>query len=87
MVLQGRYLVRAFPLFILLLALSKERKAEKGDSKKSKQTDEEGKTGKPATEQEEKPATIPSAYDEDLMLRAAMYGVLFQAYADKVTRN
>ncbi|XP_074608699.1 cilia- and flagella-associated protein 46-like [Acropora palmata] len=64
-------------------ALSKESKTEKGDLKKSKQTDEEGKTGKPATEQEEKPATIPSAYDEDLMLRAAMYGVLFQAYADK----
>ena len=35
-------------------------------------------------EQEEKPPAIPSAYDEDLMLRAAMYGVLFQAYADKV---
>ena len=26
-----------------------------------------------------------SVYDEDLKMRAAMYGVLFQAYADKVT--
>lgn len=47
--------------------------------------DEKGKTGKPVAEQEEKPSSLPSAYDEDLMLRAAMYGVLFQAYADKAS--
>lgn len=47
--------------------------------------DEKGKTGKPVAEQEEKPSLLPSAYDEDLMLRAAMYGVLFQAYADKAS--
>jgi len=58
-------------------------KAEKQDSKDGKLTDDKGKTGKPAAEQEDKPAPLPSAYDEDLMLRAAMYGVLFQAYADK----
>ena len=48
-------------------------------------SDEKGKTGKPAAEQEEKHPALPSAYDEDLMLRAAMYGVLFQAYADKAS--
>lgn len=53
---------------------SKGVKTEKQDSKESKL----------GVEQEEKPPAIPSAYDEDLMLRAAMYGVLFQAYADKV---
>ena len=48
--------------------------------------DEKGKTGKSGAEQEaEKPPPLPSAYDEDLMLRAAMYGVLFQAYADKAS--
>ena len=55
------------------------------DSKDSKETDEKGKTVQPTAEQEEKLAPIPSAYDEDLILRAAMYGVLFQAYADKVS--
>ena len=74
-------------MIFLFLALTKGSKTEKQDSKESKQTDEKGKTGKPAGEQEEKPAPLPSAYDEDLMLRAAMYGVLFQAYADKVTRT
>ena len=53
---------------------SKGVKTEKQDSKESKL----------GVEQEEKPPAIPSAYDEDLMVRAAMYGVLFQAYADKV---
>lgn len=52
---------------------SKGVKTEKQDSKESKL----------GVEQEEKPPAIPSAYYEDLMLRAAMYGVLFQAYADK----
>ena len=47
--------------------------------------DDKGKTGKPGAEQENKPPPLPSAYDEDLMLRAAMYGVLFQAYADKAS--
>ena len=48
--------------------------------------DEKGKTGKSGAEQEaEKPPPLPSAYDEDLMLRAAMYRVLFQAYADKAS--
>ena len=47
--------------------------------------DDKGKTAKPGAEQEDKPAPLPSAYDEDLMLRAAMYGVLFQAYADKAS--
>jgi len=61
-------------------------KAEKQDSKDGKLIkDDKGKTGKSAAEQEDKPAPLPSAYDEDLMLRAAMYGVLFQAYADKVS--
>lgn len=36
---------------------------------------------------EQKPPPLPSAYDEDLMMRAAMYGVLFQAYADKVSNS
>ncbi|CAH3151990.1 unnamed protein product [Porites lobata] len=58
-------------------------KTDKQDSKESKSTDDKGKTGKAAAEQEEKPPPLPSAYDEDLKLRAAMYGVLFQAYADK----
>lgn len=62
---------------------SKGGKTEIQDSKDSKETDEKGKTVQPTAEQEEKLAPIPSAYDEDLMLRAAMYGVLFQAYADK----
>ena len=60
-------------------------KTDKQDSKDSKLSDEKGKTGKPAAEQDETPPPLPSAYDEDLMLRAAMYGVLFQAYADKVS--
>ena len=60
-------------------------KTEKQDSKDSKLGDEKGKAGKTSAEQEEKPPPLPSAYDEDLMLRAAMYGVLFQAYADKVS--
>ena len=47
--------------------------------------DDKGKAGKPGAEQEDKPPPLPSAYDEDLMLRAAMYGVLFQAYADKAS--
>ena len=47
--------------------------------------DDKGKTGKSGVEQEDKPPPLPSAYDEDLMLRAAMYGVLFQAYADKAS--
>ena len=47
--------------------------------------DDKGKTGKSGAEQEDKPPPLPSAYDEDLMLRAAMYGVLFQAYADKAS--
>lgn len=58
-------------------------KTEKQDSKDRKLSDDKGKAGKSAAEQEDKPAALPSAYDEDLMLRAAMYGVLFQAYADK----
>ena len=51
---------------------AKSGKGEKGEAE-----------AKPKTAEEEKPA-LPSAYDEDLKLRAAMYGVLFQAYADKV---
>ncbi|KAL9983920.1 hypothetical protein ACROYT_G006166 [Oculina patagonica] len=58
-------------------------KTEKQDSKDSKLSDEKGKAGKSGAEQEDNPPPLPSAYDEDLMLRAAMYGVLFQAYADK----
>lgn len=64
---------------------SKGGKTEKQDSKDSKVGDEKGKAGKPGAEQEDKPPPLPSAYDEDLMLRAAMYGVLFQAYADKAS--
>ena len=60
-------------------------KTEKQDSKDSKVDDDKGKAGKPGAEQEDKPPPLPSAYDEDLMLRAAMYGVLFQAYADKAS--
>ena len=78
-------------LFTVLLGEKGDKTASKGgkteiqDSKDSKETDEKGKTVQPTAEQEEKLAPIPSAYDEDLMLRAAMYGVLFQAYADKVS--
>lgn len=68
-----------------MVLLGKGGKADKQDSKESKSTDDKGKTGKTAPEQEEKPPPLPSAYDEDLKLRAAMYGVLFQAYADKVS--
>ena len=60
-------------------------KTEKQDSKDSKLGDEKGKAGKLGADQEDKPSPLPSAYDEDLMLRAAMYGVLFQAYADKAS--
>ena len=62
-------------------------KTEKQDSKDRKVSDDKGKTGKPTAEQEDKPPPLPSAYDEDLMLRAAMYGVLFQAYADKASHS
>ena len=68
-----------------MVFLGKGGKTDKQDSKESKSTDDKGKTGKTASEQEEKPPPLPSAYDEDLKLRAAMYGVLFQAYADKVS--
>ena len=72
-------------ILYLMVFLGKGGKADKQDSKESKLTDDKGKTGKTAPEQEEKPPPLPSAYDEDLKLRAAMYGVLFQAYADKVS--
>ena len=72
-------------ILYLMVFLGKGGKTDKQDSKESKSTDDKGKTGKAAAEQEEKPPPLPSAYDEDLKLRAAMYGVLFQAYADKVS--
>ncbi|XP_048585353.1 cilia- and flagella-associated protein 46 isoform X2 [Nematostella vectensis] len=61
----------------------KDKGKEKGDKGKGGKTLERGDSKAGAKEQvEEKPA-VPSAYDEELMMRAAMYGVLFQAYADK----
>ena len=66
-----------------------EKVAKKGTGKTTgKEGDDSAKrpsakTAVKLTELKEKPA-VPKQYDEDLKLRAALYGVLFQTFIDKV---
>ncbi|EDO49124.1 predicted protein, partial [Nematostella vectensis] len=60
----------------------KEQEKDDEEEEEESEAPAEKKPNKGKASIEEKPA-VPSAYDEELMMRAAMYGVLFQAYADK----
>ena len=62
----------------------KDKKDTKGTSKEIKVPAEKKQEKEKPKESEERPSGMIGKPEDDLTLRAAMYGVLFQSYADQV---